>query len=488
MSVGDVIVATWKPHETAVLEAIRDHALELQVIFNKDAVMVLPAGVNKASGLKHALRELDLSPHEVIGVGDAENDHAFLSICECSVAVDNALTTLKERADIVTTGDHGRGVEQLIGEVLKNDLKDFEPRLTRHHLLMGHQEGDVEVRLAPFESNLLIAGPSGSGKSTINKSFLERLRERRYQFCIIDPEGDYDGFEGAVTTGSSKHGPDLDEILQLLKKPDTNVVVNLVGLPLADRPPFFLSLLPRLQEMRGHVGRPHWIVVDEAHHLLPAAWEPGKAGLPRHIDRMAFITVHPDQVMTPVLEAVTDLIAVGSEPRGVFDSFCRAVHAALPRPGADMKAPNEGEVWYWPRRQNLAPFTMKMIAARAEHQRHVRKYAEGELPPERCFYFRGRDNKLKLKAQNLVLFNQIAEGVDDETWLFHLEQGDYSRWFREGIGDETLAEEARQLEQSGSRDAAEGRLRMRRLIESHYTLPASAPLPMPGTDSESSMS
>src|SRR5438067_512732 len=61
LSVGRVIVATWEPHETTVLEAIRELGLELQVIFNKGAVMVLPAGVNKASGLRAALDELGLS-------------------------------------------------------------------------------------------------------------------------------------------------------------------------------------------------------------------------------------------------------------------------------------------------------------------------------------------------------------------------------------------------------------------------------------------
>src|SRR5256714_5392075 len=101
-SAGQTIVATWKPHEDEVLKAIRDLGLELQVIFNKGAVMVLPSGVNKGTGLAHALDELGLSPHNTVGVGDAENDHAFLALCECSVAVENALPTLKERADVVT--------------------------------------------------------------------------------------------------------------------------------------------------------------------------------------------------------------------------------------------------------------------------------------------------------------------------------------------------------------------------------------------------
>src|SRR5436190_17033591 len=47
VSVGRVIVATRQPHETTAVEVIRDLGLELQVIFNKGAVMILPSGVNK---------------------------------------------------------------------------------------------------------------------------------------------------------------------------------------------------------------------------------------------------------------------------------------------------------------------------------------------------------------------------------------------------------------------------------------------------------
>ena len=84
---GQAIVATRRPNEIAVLETIRDLGLELQIIFNGAAVMVLPSGVNKGSGLQAALREIGLSTHEIVGVGNAENDHSFLEICECSVAV-----------------------------------------------------------------------------------------------------------------------------------------------------------------------------------------------------------------------------------------------------------------------------------------------------------------------------------------------------------------------------------------------------------------
>jgi phosphoglycolate phosphatase (TIGR01487 family) len=114
LQLGQAIVATWEPHETVVLEAIKEFGLELQVIFNKGNVMILPSGVNKATGLRKAVEKLGLDVSEVAGVGDAENDHAFLEVCGLSVAVANALPVIKERVDMVTSGDHGKGVEELI--------------------------------------------------------------------------------------------------------------------------------------------------------------------------------------------------------------------------------------------------------------------------------------------------------------------------------------------------------------------------------------
>jgi len=121
--VGRVIVATWHPHEIAVVEVIRDLGLDLQVIFNKDAVMVLPSGIDKATGLSAALSELNISPENVVGVGDAENDRALLDICGYGVAVANALPMLKERADFVTTGSRGAGVTELIDKLIASDLR-----------------------------------------------------------------------------------------------------------------------------------------------------------------------------------------------------------------------------------------------------------------------------------------------------------------------------------------------------------------------------
>jgi hydroxymethylpyrimidine pyrophosphatase-like HAD family hydrolase len=111
-----------------VVEAIRELGLNHQVIFNKESVMVLPAGVNKATGLLAALDELGLSPDHVVGVGDAENDLVFLSRCGCGVAVANALPMLKREADFVTTSEAGQGVVELIDELLADDLVNRRPR------------------------------------------------------------------------------------------------------------------------------------------------------------------------------------------------------------------------------------------------------------------------------------------------------------------------------------------------------------------------
>ncbi len=128
LSVGRSIVATVEPHEMVVLKVVRELGLELQIIFNKGSVMVLPSGVNKASGLIAALGELGLSPHNVAGIGDAENDHAFLRLCGASAAVANALPSLKVECDLVTSGDHGAGVIELIGLILADDLRSLPRR------------------------------------------------------------------------------------------------------------------------------------------------------------------------------------------------------------------------------------------------------------------------------------------------------------------------------------------------------------------------
>ena len=465
LSVGSAIVATWHPHEVTVLETIRDLGLGLQVIFNKGAVMVLPSGVDKASGLAEALEDLGLSPHNVVGVGDAENDHAFLDRCELSVAVANALEPLKERCDLVTQGERGDGVIEVIEAILEDDLRSLDERVARHDIPIGAL-GDDRVTLRPYRTNVLVAGPSGSGKSTMVTAFMEGLLAKGYQFCLIDPEGDYDELGSATVLGNADRAPTVDEALEVLDDPERSLILNLLGVRLDDRPGFLASFLPRLQELRMRNGRPHWIVVDEAHHLLPASLRRAGEMLPKRVGSLVMVTVHPDWVNREALESVGALLAPSKDAVETIATFADAVDDE--RPDTSALDAGEGQAVAWFRFLGEPPFAFAPLEPTTERRRHLRKYAEGDLE-EDAFYFRGPEGKLNLRVQNLVLFSQIAEGVDDETWAHHLANGDYERWFREAIGDDDLADLATE---AATGDPAEARATIIGAIEERYTAPA----------------
>ncbi len=402
-SVGHGIVATWEPNQNAVLKVIKELGLELQLSFNKGAVMVLPSGVNKKTGLDAALKRLALSAHNVVGIGDAENDHVFLSACECGVAVANALPALKERADIVMDHDHGAGVAELIGHLVEDDLRSFDGRLNRHQILLGSRDGDQPVSIAPYRGNLLVAGPSGGGKSTVATGVIERLAEQEYQFCLIDPEGDYENFMGALQFGTPQAAPEVSHVLKALADPRQNIVVNMLGVAMEDRPQFFASLLPQLLDLRSRTARPHWLVIDEAHHMLPSSWQPASTTVPQNMTGMVLITVHPEMVAPAALANVEVAVAVGKNTGETLGGFAKAIKQPAPSvPESDLAS---GSAMVWFRGEGRDPFVIKVAPSEAEHRRHIRKYAEGKLGPDRSFYFRGPENKLNLRAQNLEIFS-----------------------------------------------------------------------------------
>jgi hydroxymethylpyrimidine pyrophosphatase-like HAD family hydrolase len=329
ISVGHVIVATWEPHEKTVLEVIHDLGLELQVIFNKGAVMILPSGVNKASGLHEALNGLCLSAHNVVGVGDAENDHALLSLSECGVAVANAVPLLKQRADIVTAGRAGEGVSELIAAMIADDLASFEPKLARHRIPLGDCDGARRATLGAYGETVLLTGVPEAGKAVATTTLLEALGDRKYQFCVIDPKGDYAEFEDlehTVTVGDADRTPSSDEMVRLLEKPDRHAVVALSAVAPAERPAFFMTLMTRLWDLRKRYGRPHWILVNDAHLLMPAG---ASADLPR-LRGSVMVTSDSRQLAPAALEGVSTLVAAGPSAPDAVRAFCEARGVPVP--------------------------------------------------------------------------------------------------------------------------------------------------------------
>ncbi len=477
ISVGRCVVATWSPHENVVLDTIRDLGLELHVVFNKGAVMVLPPAINKATGLQRVLLEMGLSPHNAIGVGDAENDHAFLKLCEFSAATANALPALKDAVDLVLQGDHGAGVIELIDQVLEDDLRDFHATTRKHRLLIGSSETN-EVCLPPFGGPVIICGPSGSGKSTLANRIVDAIMEHEFQFCLVDPEGDFESFEGAIVLGGPNAAPQIEEAMHALEKPTSNVVLCLTGIPIPDRPTFFLQLLGQLNQLRTKAGRPHWLILDEAHHLMPANWQPPTELLPNDWTNVVLITVNASSLPLAVLQRVEVMAIVGQDAEITVNDFANTVG----RKSLQLPPPNleTGEVWLWNTNDSTNPIRFRALKSDREHSRHRRKYAEGQLAPEKSFYFRGPNDALNLRAQNLILFYQIAEGIDDETWDYHLKRNDFSRWFIDCIHDENLATEADLVASQTELSVAESKSLILAAIQRDYILLPTSRMSVPG--------
>jgi hypothetical protein len=185
------------------------------------------------------------------------------------------------------------------------------------------------------------------------------------------------------------------------------------------------------------------------------------------------LTVHPDWVSPAVLEQVGVVIAVGEQPNETFAGFTGAIGAPPPR--FTLADPQPGEVHVWFRDDDSArqePLRVKVTPGKSERRRHRRKYAKGELIPQEHFVFSGPDGKLNLRAQNLQIFMQIAEGVDDDTWDYHLRRGDIAAWFRDVIKDDELAAAAEAVAVDTGISPEDSRARIRDEVEQRYTLPA----------------
>lgn len=469
LSVGRVIVATWEPYHHVVLEVIKNSGVERQVIFNKGAVMILPPGVNKASGLAAALKKLDMDLHNVVVAGDAENDTAMFLCAECAVAVSNALPAVKEQADWVATTDHGDGVIELIDQLLQDDLQSFEPQLQRHGLLLGSTTDDKEYLISPYRNGILLAGSSGGGKTTLTVAFVEMLAAKKYQFCLVDPEGDYTELSNCVVIGNAAHSPQLDEIITILKDSTQNVVVCLLGIKLNDRPSFIKSLVAELGKLISSKGHPHWLILDEVHHLFPIEVESSFFNIQKDMKNFLMITMSPEQVNRDLMSHADMLIVVGDNPQEAVSNF--GAIQKISTKGISLKTLPRGEAWIWDPKSGQKPFPVTVVKPQHLLQRHKKKYATGDMK-ENSFYFTGPEGKLSLKAQNLAFFSQIAEGIDDDTWMFHLKRHEYSDWIRNAIGDNELAEQIQKEEQDTNPISTKRNILQ--LINEKYTIGESA--------------
>src|SRR5215469_17839053 len=205
---------------------------------------------------------------------------------------------------------------------------------------------------------------------------------------------------------------------------------------------------------------------------------PKLAGLSRSAVRRRFSASRPTTCCRPcrtqsgqlfrhVEPRMTRRLAI--DAASTIEAFCKNV--GEPLPARCEQIPERGQGLFWNRRTRQRQL-VSTIEPDRDRQRHRRKYAEGELGEGESFYFRGPDGALNLRAQNLVLFVQLAEGVDDRTWTYHLRAGDYSRWLREQVKDDELADEVSNIEGDERLSPAQSRSQIKEAIARRYTGPA----------------
>jgi len=192
---------------------------------------------------------------------------------------------------------------------------------------------------------------------------MERLGESEYTFCVIDVEGDYGSaaLAKAVALGSPGRPPTTDEIAKLFRGADQSGVVNLVGLSAEERLPFLKDLAVKLTELRAHLGRPHWTVIDETQDVLPARASasdvlPLAAG-----DSVLHITARPALVAREVLLATSLVIAMGASGQALLEEFCQA--SGVTAPATRVSLGGNGTALAWrPRIPNAQPFRLNIAA------------------------------------------------------------------------------------------------------------------------------
>lgn len=396
---GEVLLATDSVHDEFVMSVIDRLGFECQIVRNRGALMVLPAGINKGSGLGEALADLGISPHNTVGIGDAENDHSLLDACEIGVAVGDAVPSLRARADLVLPGEDGWAVGAFLVGPFLGDLVGTVSR--RRTIGLGTYDDGTTATVPASRTTIAIHGASGTGKSYLAGLIAEQLIQMDYTICILDLEGDHlaiGGLHGAVVVGGREPLPPPAQVDRLIRQGFTSVVIDL-SLETPDvKRGYALAMLDQLRLTRAAVGLPHWIIIDEAHVPIAGGLRPwwrdsAETGI-------CFITYRPD-LLAPELDQYADFVITSRDDR----------LATLRHRGDDGP-----------------PRAFAPVERLTAHVRHWHKYIEGQLPAERRFYFRDRHGLTGRSAGNLLEFRDEIRRASADTLRHHGAHGDFSRW------------------------------------------------------------
>ena len=254
---GEVLLACDACWGQAATREIRRLQLDCQLVYNRAALMILPAGVSEGQGLFDALGELGVSHHNMIAVGDAENDLALLEVAEVGVATGNAVPSLKTHADLVLDLPDGAGVRALLRGPFLSGQRRLCP--ARHWIRVGEFPDGRPVTVPGSQANILIEGETGHGKSHLAGLLAERWIEAGYSVLVLDPEGDHTALatlRGVRVVDGADRLPAPREVVALLRQRFSSVVVDLSTLPREDAARYVIGLRPAIQTERAVRGDP----------------------------------------------------------------------------------------------------------------------------------------------------------------------------------------------------------------------------------------
>lgn len=101
---------------------LNEHNLALYLSDSKYAFHINEKGVDKAYGLKEALKILKVLPEETVAIGDSETDIPMYQICGCSVALGHAEQSVKAKATHSVNEREGSGLAEAVDLVARNYL------------------------------------------------------------------------------------------------------------------------------------------------------------------------------------------------------------------------------------------------------------------------------------------------------------------------------------------------------------------------------
>jgi hydroxymethylpyrimidine pyrophosphatase-like HAD family hydrolase len=440
---GQVLLALAAADATTAAEVIADLGLDCQVVRNRGAAMILPAGVTKGTGLLVALDELGLSPHNAIAVGDAENDLALLQAAEVGAAVASAVPSLAAHADLRLSSPDGAAVTELLAGPLLTGQQRLCP--VRRWVPIGNFDDGRPVLVPGSQASVLIAGDSGAGKSYLAGLLAERWIDAGYAVLVLDPEGDHVGLTqrpGVHLVDAAAHLPAPTDLLAIARPGRASLVLDLSGLP-DDSKSAYLNRLPdAIAAERARHGIPHWVITDEAHLTQHAsADQPRGPGLAEPGTCIA--TWRPDTL--PAIRDTVDIILAASGTPPAANAPMAAHRAAISVNG-----------------QPPRPFS---AATRiSPHVRHQHKYTAVPLPPHRRFYFHTIGEPAT--AATLAEFSRHIRHCDPAVLAYHLARGDFSRWITGVLADRSLGTHLAAIERDvGHRHAAELERARHRIIQ-----------------------